>query len=225
MHNAVITRHNLPQRRLELVYGSQSNGGCTNESQSLNRIPVCANTSVLNDGIIPTLDGISSNETSSWATELFTLSGENGRIILSFEVDSMDHDRMELAVFNCPDMGINSPVVNISFDSSFRPDRNGTGQPVGDLSTESQLNGTSCDHLLVFCVKYDTSVDAPSPTDNINLVFPSTSQTNSMYVFLGEVTFLNGSDKPCDPTPRPGEALSSFLLTLSCSLIYTIIIL
>ena len=80
---------------------------------------VCAGISVLNDGIIPALDGISSNETSSWAIELFTLSGEKGRIILSFEVDSMDYDRMELAVFICPDMGINSSVVNIYFDSSM----------------------------------------------------------------------------------------------------------
>ena len=130
----MITRHKLPQQRLELVYGSQSNGGCTNVSQSLDGDPVCAGTSVLNDGIIPTLDGISS---SSWATELFTLSGGRGRIVLSFEVDSMDHDHMELAVFNCPDIGIDSPMVDIYFDSSFRPDRIVTNQPIGDFNTES----------------------------------------------------------------------------------------
>ena len=212
MHNTLYTRHSLPQNRLELVFGSKSNGNCTNVSQSLdgNR-PVCAGTSVLNDGCIPPLDGISSNETSSWATELFTLSGENGRIILSFEVDNMDHDRMELAVFNCPDMGINSSMVDIYFDSSFRPDRTGMNQLLGNLSTESQLVGISCDHLLVFCVKYNTSVDAPSPTDNISLVFPGASETGSKYVFLGDVTFLKGGDGPCDPTtPGPGEALSSF---------------
>ena len=209
----MITRHNLPQNRLELVFGSKRNGSCTNVFQSLDGITVCAGTSVLNDGIIPTLDGISSNETSSWAIELFTLSGESGRIILSFEVDSMDHDHMELAVFNCPGLGvgINSPVVNIHFDSTFRPDRIGTNQSLGDLSTESQLVGTSCDHLLVFCVKYNTSVDAPSPTRYINLVFPGASQTGSKYVFLGEVTFLKGGDEPCDPTPRPGKLTVTFV--------------
>ena len=201
----MITRHSLPQLRLELVYGSQCNGSCTNVSQSLYGIPVCTGTSVLNDGIIPALDGISSNEASSWATELFTLSGVSGRIILSFEVDSMDHDRMELAVFNCPGMGINSPRVDIFFDSPFRPDRIGSIQSLGNLSTESQLVGTSCDHLIVFCVKYNTSVDAPSPTNNISLVFPRANQTSSKYVFLGEVTFLKGGDEPCDPTPRPGK--------------------
>ena len=165
---------------MEFVYGSQNNTGCTNVSQSLNGIPVSPGTSVLNDGCIPTLDGISSNETSSWATELFTLSGERGRIILSFEVDSMDHDRMKLAVFNCPDMGINSPVVDIYFDSSFRPNRIGRSLSLGDFNTESQLVGTSCDHLLGFCVKYNTSVD--TPTHYVNLVFPGASQTTSKYV-------------------------------------------
>ena len=138
------------------------------------------------------------------ATELFTLNGERGRIILSFEVDSMDHDRMELAVFNCPNMGIDSPMVDIYFDFSFRPDRTGMNRTLGNLSTESPLVGTSCDHLLVFCVKYNTCVKAPSPTHYINLVFPRASQTGSMYVFLGEVTFLKGGDEPCDFTPRPG---------------------
>ena len=201
----MITRHNLLPHRLELVFGSEYNSNCTNVSQSLDGSPVCAGTSVLNDGIIPALDGISFNETSSWATELFTLSGESGRIILSFEVDSMDHDSMELAVFNCPDMGINSPMVDIYFDSSFRPDRIGTNQPLGNFNTESQLVGTSCDHLIVFCVKYNTSVDAPSPTHYINLVFPRASETGSKYVFLGEVTFLKGGDEPSHPTPRPGK--------------------
>ena len=207
----MITRHNLPPQRLELVFGSKNNGSCTNESQSLNKTPVCAGTSVLNDGIIPPLDGISSNETSSWATELFTLSGERGRIILSLEVDSMDHDRMELAIFNCPNMGIDSPMVDIYFDSSFRPDRIGSGQPLGNLSTESPLVGTSCDHLLVYCVKYNTSVDAPPPTNNINLVFPGASETGSKYVFLGEVTFLKGGDESYDPTPKPGKLTITFV--------------
>ena len=168
---------------------------------------------MLNDDIIPSLDGISSNETSSWATELFTLSGGRGRIVLSFEVDSIDHDRMELAVFNCPDMGIDSvtPRVDIYFDSLFRPDRIDISRPLGDFSTESQLVGTSCDHLLVLCVKYNTSVDAPSPTHYINLVFPGASQTRSKYVFLGELTFLNGGDEPCAPTPRPGKLTMTFV--------------
>ena len=44
-------------------------------------------------------------------------------IIVSFEVDGDNHDRMELAVFNCPEMGISVPLVNVYFNNSFRPDR------------------------------------------------------------------------------------------------------
>ena len=102
MYNAVITRHNLPQNRLKPVFGSQNNGSCTSSNTSLNGSFVCIGTSVLNDGIIPALDGITIN--SLWASKLFTLNGTRGRIVLSFEVDSDSHDRMELAVFNCPDI-------------------------------------------------------------------------------------------------------------------------
>ena len=51
---------------------------------------------------------------------------------------------------------------------------------------------TSCDHLLVFCVKYNMT---QQPTRFINLVIP---YNNSDHVFLGEVTFLNGGSEPCD---------------------------
>ena len=163
----------------------------------------CGGTSVLNDGIISAFDVVSYNPASLWAIELFTLKRPiGGRIIVSFEVDGDNHDCMELAVFNCPEMGISLPSVNIYFDSSFRHDRNSFNQSLGNLNLQSQLMGTSCDHLLVFCVQYSSAV---SPTRYINLEFPFTNNTDSTYVFLGEVTFLNGGSKPCDPTmPRLG---------------------
>ena len=139
MYNAVIMikKHNLPQMRLELVHGSQSNGSCTNESS--NGSPVCFGTSVLNDGMIPQIN----TSNSTWAFELFTLDGTHGKIVLSFEIDSENHDRMELAVFNCPQMRINLPLLNVYFDESFRPDRN--DRTLGTLIMESQLVNTSCD--------------------------------------------------------------------------------
>ena len=118
---------------------------------------ICDGTSVLNDGHIPVLVGVSYNPASLWATELFTLRRPiGGRIIVSFEVDSDSHDRMELAVFNCPEMEISLPLVNVYFDSSFRPndDRSGFNQSLGNLNLQLQLTSTSCDRLLVFCVQY-----------------------------------------------------------------------
>ena len=193
MYNAVITKHSLPQNRLELVYGSQNNGSCTNESSSSNGSPVCFGTSVLNDGIIPEIN----TSNSTWASKLFTLDASRGRIVLSFEVDSANHDHMELAVFNCPMMGISLSSFSLYLDESFRPDQSKTNETLGTLIVESQLVNTSCHQLLVFCVKYNIT---QPPTRFINLVIP---QNNSDYVFLGEVTFRNGSSELCDLATKP----------------------
>ena len=204
MYNTVITRHNLLPRRLERVYGSQENANCT-EFAGEN---ICAGTSVLNDGIIPNLDGVNTSNSTLWASQLFTLNVTRGIIRLSFEVDSENHDCMELAVFNCPEMRINLPSFSIYFDSSFRPDRNdGT---LGTLIMESRLMATSCDHLLVFCVEYNTT---QSTTLFINLVI---TDNISNYVFLGEVTFVHGGNEPCDlAMPTKGIIQACIHLSLS----------
>ena len=185
-----ITRHGLPQQRMVLVNGSQNNGSCQDLSRSLDGDPICAGTSVLNDGIIPGLDRVGSN--TQWASELFTLIGLMNSIRLSFELDSDDHDHMELAVFNCPDMRIYLSQLSVYFDSSFRPDRQRNAS-LGDLNVEAQIMNTSCDHLLVFCVKFNTT---QPPTQFINLEIPHSSSGD--FVFLGEVIFLNGGNKPCN---------------------------
>ena len=155
MYNAVIIKHSLPQIRLEVISRSKNNGSCTNVSISSDRNPVCAGRSVLNDGIIPPLAGVNSNPELLWASELFALNGTHGRIVLSFEVDSENHNCMELAVFNCPDMGINLPLFSVYFDNSFRPDReSGNNEILGTLIVMSQLVNTSCNRLLVLLCFY-----------------------------------------------------------------------
>ena len=62
LYDAVITRHNLPQQRLELVYGSQENAGCT--ELYMDRNNTCAGTSVLNDGITPVLDEVNTSNST-----------------------------------------------------------------------------------------------------------------------------------------------------------------
>ena len=159
------------------------NASCTEFFMGRNN--TCSGTSVLNDGIIPVLDAIDTSDT--WASQLFTLSGTRGIIRLSFELNNSNHDRMELAVFNCPEMGISLSSFGVYFDQSFRPGRDNS--TLGTLIMEPQLMATSCDRLLVFCVKYNTT---QSPTQFINLEINSTS------VFFGEVTFLNGGNQPCN---------------------------
>ena len=190
-----ITRHNLPQTRLESINGSKIDAGCT--EFFMDRDNICSGTSVLNDGIKPAID----TSSPAWASELFTLSGTRGIIRLSFELDSANHDRMELAVFNCPEMGIGLSSVRVYFDESFRPDRDDPMPTLGTLIMESQLMAISCDRLLVFCVKYNTT---QTPTQFINLEILNNTTEN--YVFLGEVIFLNGGNERCDlSSALPGK--------------------
>ena len=186
--------HGLVPRRLESLYGSDVNGSC--KSVVGGRLS-CYGTSVVNDGIIPVLSGVSAVNDSVWAAQLFTLArAEGGRIIISFELEDSNHDRVELAVFNCPALKINAPTINVYLDTSFRAGR--ANRSEGTLNTNLVMQNTSCDQLLIFCVKYSGGMSSRY----INIEFPfSVSDAVSNFVFLGEVTFLNGSGEPCSP-PR-----------------------
>ena len=192
--------HGLVPRRLESLYESDANGCCT--SVVGDRLS-CNGTSVLNDGIIPVLSGVSDVNDSVWAAQLFTLvRAEGGRLIIPFELEDSNHDRVELAVFNCPVLRINAPSVNVYFDTSFRVGR--TDRSDGTLNTNLVMQNTSCDQLLVFCVEYSGGMSSRY----INIEFPFVSDTVSNLVFLGEVTFLNGSCEPCGPTRLVTDAVT-----------------
>ena len=195
-----IVQHALLPLRLESLYGSDVNGSCT--SVVGDRVS-CRGTSVLNDGIIPVLSGVSAMEDPEWAAQLFTTrrAGQT-RIVTSFVLEDTNHDHVELAVFNCPEMGINAPSVNVYFDTSFRAGRAYRG--LGILNMSLVMQNTSCDHLLIFCVEYSGGMSSRY----INLEFPFERNTGSDFVFLGEVTFLNGGDQPCNPPRLVTEAVT-----------------
>lgn len=201
-------RHSLPSKRLYPKFGSHVNGHCTPSPSGDGNI--CNGTSELNNGIIPALSGVSNDTQSQWASQLFTLrrnSVGTARIILSFEVEHATYDRLELTVFNCPEMGIYTPRVNVYVDDSFRPGRDDRG--VGNIVVNRYLLNTSCDHLVNFCVMFNDSLSA----SYFNLEFPHQNNLNSHFVFLGEVTFLDSGMEPCDPPKLITEAL--ILLPLS----------
>ena len=183
------------------LYGSDVNGSCTSV---VGNCTSCNGTSVLNDGIIPVLSGVSAmNHDTKWAAQLFTLvRPEGSRIIATFVLEDTNHDRVELTVFNCPELGINAPTTNVYFDTSFRAERSDRG--LGTINTNLVMQNTSCDHLIVFCVEYSGGVSSRY----INLEFPFVSGAISNFVFLGEVTFLNGSSEPCSPPRLVTEAVT-----------------
>lgn len=167
-------------------------------------ISICDGTSVLNDGIIPTLGEISYDLQSQWAGQLFTMNRTVtatglANITLSFQVGSerTEHDRMEIVVFNCPQKRIYTPTVKLFVDTSFRP----RAAPFSFLQTSASLQTTSCSHLLKFCVKFAGTTSS----QYFSIQFPY--QEGSNYVFLGEVAFLNAAGDPCDP--RMPEAIAA----------------
>ena len=85
--------------------GSSDTGNCSNARVIDNSIPLSRcdspSTSVLFDGIIPTLTALDGN---MWATHLLTLRSSSG--ILSFPFSLNVVRRVEVVMFNCPQWGI-----------------------------------------------------------------------------------------------------------------------
>ena len=147
---------------------------------------ICNGTSVLIDGVLPALSDVSSDPASRWANELFTMRRcRTDKINVSVQFPAnINHNRMELSVFNCPQWGIYTPQVMVY----------ATGSLSGDnliLISDATLSEESCEYLLKFCVPFSGATSIP----NFNLVFPY--QNNSHLVFLGEITLMDDTS-PCD---------------------------
>ena len=176
--------HTLPSERVSL-FGSQADGRC-NSTSVMNEVNICNGTSVLNDGVTPTLYGVSEDPSSEWASQLFTMR-RNGTdtISLTFELASgFNRDRVEVAMFNCPRRGIYVPSINMYSNFQLLPQTR-------TFITNKSLQITSCNHLIKFCLDFGVSTTVRFFT----LEFPY--ETDSGYVFLGEVTFYDGGS-PCD---------------------------
>ena len=170
--------HTLPLERVS-IFGSQADGRC-NSTSVVNDMNICNGTSVLNDGVTPTLYGVSEDPSSEWASQLFTMrrSGTD-TISLIFQLSSvLNHNRVEVAVFNCPQRGIYAPSIGV-YSFSYK-------------RTIKSLQHTSCDHLIKFCLDFNLS----TTLQFFVLEFPY--QTDSDYVFLGEVTFYDDGSSSCD---------------------------
>ena len=198
-------RHGLITQRAVSLFGSSEIGDCT--SSVIGESLYCNGTSVLNDRDIPVLSGVCNETNSTWAEQLFTtMRPATSRILMSFELEDATHDRIELSVFNCPELRINTPKAEVYFDTSFRPARE-IDRSVGVFDTTVPLSNTSCDYLIKFCIRYSTSA---VPSRFVNLDLPFVEGTNTNRVFVGEVTFLNGGGSPCGPpeliTTTPGKS-------------------
>lgn len=143
-------------------------------------------TSVLFDGVIPELTGLDGNE---WASQLIVFPStprqQYALSVVAFYFTGMKDytgiERVEMAVFNCPEWGISVGSISVQ---EFT---NGRGRTLAIRSTTV----TSCDSLVRVCVPVSTNSTV------IPIMFHSVPSP-LFYVHLAEVTFYSDSSV-CPP--------------------------
>ena len=162
--------------------GSSAAGNCSSVT-STGVISTCTDptSSVLFDGIIPTLDG------DMWASQLLTLQRTtSARATLLFNFTSTPgyvglSGRLEVVMFNCPEKGISASTIRVSTSSS--PSVN---------PTLRMIDITSCDSLVRVC----TQITTTQPSITLEFVIGTTFYM----VYLAEVTFYaDSSASTCPP--------------------------
>ena len=167
--------------------GSSATGHCSSVS-STGTASTCIDptSSVLFDGVIPTLTGLDGD---MWASQLLTLQTTSTRTRVIFDfTDTAGYvglsGRLEVVMFNCPDMGISAATIRVSTSSS--PSVNPT--PIMAVN----IGITSCDSLVRVC----TPIFTTQPSILLEFV---TGVTSDM-VYLAEVTFYDASSaSTCPP--------------------------
>ena len=169
------------------VSGSSVTGHCSNVSSN-GVISTCTDptSSVLFDGVIPTLTGLDGD---MWASQLLTLQTTATRATVLFDfTDTPSYvgllGRLEVVMFNCPEKGILASTIRVSTSSS--PSENTTPLMVVNIDI------TSCDFLVRVC----TPITTTQPSITLEFVIT----LNSDMVYLAEMTFYaDTSASTCPP--------------------------
>ena len=170
------------------VSGSSATGHCSSVSSN-GTASTCADptSSVLFDGVIPTLTGLDGD---MWASQLLTLQrAASTRTTVLFDfTDTAGYvglsGRLEVVMFNCPKKGISTSTIRVHISSS----------PSGNQTTLMVVNTgiTSCDSLVRVCIPISTV----QPTVTLEFVIGTTYNM----VYLAEVTFYAASSaSTCPP--------------------------
>ena len=175
------TRYVFTDTDTSMVNGSSATGNCSNIARSNNEFKsICHHptSSVLFDGVIPTLTGLDGD---MWASQLLTLNSTGSiKVAFSIPIFQIVRLRVELVMFNCPEMGISVQSISLRDDDGI------VRGSSGDLSSI-----TSCDSLVRLCVPA-TAIDPRVVTVQFDL------DTDSNWVHLAEVTFYD-DNTTCPP--------------------------
>ena len=163
--------------------GSSAIGHCSNVTSTEVMTSICADptSSVLFDGVIPTLTGLD-GDNIMWASQLLTFQTTDTRASVLFDfTDTPGYvglsGRLEVVMFNCPEKGISAPTIRVSTSSS--PLVNPTPLMVVNIGI------TSCDSLVRVC----STISTVQPSILLDFVIGASSDM----VYLAEVTFYPAS--------------------------------
>ena len=178
------------------VNGSSAIGHCPDVTPNIDSFSTCSSpaSSVLFDGVIPTLTALDGN---TWATQLMILQSSlygssSFHIYSSFANTSIG--RVEVVLFNCPqwDISVYSIHVAVLHSGYFSYDN----AIYYDYHTIAYPTVFSCDSLVKVCIPLNTT----SALTGIRLYFETFHYNNNT-----EVSFYEDSS-PCPPfTIIPGN--------------------
>ena len=106
------------------------------------------------------------------------------RIILSFEVELANYSHIELAVFNCLELVVNTPLIIACTDTSFR--NSSERDPGMKQIANKSVTASSCEYLLKINLEFSCKAQL---VQYFNIEFPCKNNSNSLFVFLGEPHF------------------------------------
>ncbi len=123
------------------VNGSSEDGNCSLLFTTCNE----PTTSVLQDGIIPTLNGLDGD---MWASQLLTINTDSLTTDITFDFQAtpgyVGVQRVEVVMFNCPEWGISVDSISL-YESTITAS-------IGNILTIISPAITSCDSLVRVCI-------------------------------------------------------------------------
>ena len=169
---------------IQPVNGSSVDRFCIKPGRDLHvGMTICRDSysSILFDGIIPTLTGL---ENDTWASELLTLKPRSveqaEKPELAFTLpENHGMRRIEILMFNCPEWGISAQKIAL----------NSNGHSVVTIIINSSLS--SCDSLVRVC----RPIDPPETHIDVRFSLPFGSD----WVHLAKVTFYGSDAGKCPP--------------------------
>ncbi len=158
--------------------GSSATGHCSDVSDS-GRVCNTPRSSVLFDGVIPTLTGLDGD---MWATQLLTLNTSTSSSSMTFDFNTVFDtngvstytgvELIEIVMFNCPARGIGANVTQVLGDNNH----------IGIMNIQQ-----SCNNLVRVC---DIAVSTTARI--ITLVFDT-----SLVTYIAEISFYSSSARQC----------------------------